>query len=122
MSDTAVSAALPVRPGPVWYRSLYWRIALGFIAFLAVLLVAQALLFIWLAGRNGGLFPATTNARLAEMVASDLKDELERDPEVDLREHIAHAHGRVIQAFVVVLADGRVFSNRSVRPPALMRT
>jgi anti-sigma-K factor RskA len=39
----------------VWHRSLYWRIALGFIAFLAVLLVAQALLFLVLAGRTGGL-------------------------------------------------------------------
>ena len=33
---------------PVWYRSLYWRVGLGFVAFLALLLVAQALLFVWL--------------------------------------------------------------------------
>ena len=26
---------------PVWYRSLYWRIAFGFVALLAVLLLAQ---------------------------------------------------------------------------------
>ena len=32
----------------VWYRSVYWRIALGFIGFLALMLVAQGALFMWL--------------------------------------------------------------------------
>lgn len=113
--------ATAVRPGPAWHRSLYWRIAIGFIGFLAVVLLAQTLLFVWLAGRNGGLFPAASSARLAELVASDLRDELERDPLVDLQAHIAREHGRIVQAFVVVLADGRALSNRAVVPPALQR-
>ena len=36
---------------PVWYRSLYWRIAFGFIALLAVLLIAQVIVFLWQIGR-----------------------------------------------------------------------
>ena len=35
-------------PEAVWYRSLYWRIAMGFVALLAALLVIQAGVFIWL--------------------------------------------------------------------------
>ena len=38
-------------PDPVWFRSLYWRIAIGFIAMLAVVLSLQAGLFLWLTGR-----------------------------------------------------------------------
>ena len=36
----------------VWYRSLYWRIALGFVATVALVLVLQAALFLWLASTN----------------------------------------------------------------------
>jgi signal transduction histidine kinase len=108
-------------PPLVWYRSLYWRIALGFIAFLAVLLIAQSLLFVWLAGRTGALFPATSNARLADVIASDLRDEMERNPATDLGEHIAREYGRVVQPFVVVLPD-RTYSNRPTIPPGLART
>ena len=36
----------------VWYRSLYWRIALGFVATVAIVLVLQAALFLWLASTN----------------------------------------------------------------------
>ena len=36
---------------PVWYRSLYWRIAFGFVALLDVLLVLQVIHFLWLTDR-----------------------------------------------------------------------
>ena len=44
---------------PVWYRSLYWKIAFGFIAMLAVLLLSQGLLFLWLTDRIFGTAPRT---------------------------------------------------------------
>jgi signal transduction histidine kinase len=112
MSDT---------PRPLWYRSLYWRVAIGFVAFLAVLLGAQALLFVWLTGRTAGAFPASSNERLAALVAADIRDELEADPAVDLGAHITAEYRRVVQPFVVVMADGRVFANRDNVPPALAR-
>lgn len=104
-----------------WYRSLYWRVGLGFVAFLAILLVAQAALFLWMARDTGGLFPATSNARLAELVASDLRDRLEDDPQLDLAAHISTEYGRSAQPFVVVLIDGRTFTNRRAVQPALLR-
>ena len=106
---------------PVWYRSLYWRIALGFIGFLAVLLITQALLFLVLAGQTGGMFPATSNARLAEIIASDLREELERNPALDIPAHITHEYNRVAQPFIVVLVNGGAISNRDPIPPPLVR-
>jgi signal transduction histidine kinase len=106
---------------PVWYRSLYWRVGLGFVAFLAMLLLAQALLFVWLASRTAGAFPAASGARLAELVASDIRDRLEADPSADLASHISQEYTQVVQPFVVVMTDGRVFSNRGIAPPALLR-
>ena len=35
-------------PDAVWYRSLYWRIAFGFVALLAAILVVQVAVFVWL--------------------------------------------------------------------------
>jgi hypothetical protein len=64
---------------PVWYRSLYWRVGLGFVAFLGVLLVAQALLFVWLASLTAGAFPAASGGRLAELIASDIRNRLESE-------------------------------------------
>jgi two-component system sensor histidine kinase BaeS len=106
---------------PVWYRSLYWRIGLGFVAFLAVLLVAQALLFVWLTGRTAGAFPAASGARLAELIAGDIRDQLEVDPAADLGAHIAAEYSRVVQPFVIVMADGRILTNRPNAPPGLLR-
>ena len=55
MPDPArpLAAPLPASPGgePRWYRSLYWRIALGLIAFLALMLTAEGALFLWTSER-----------------------------------------------------------------------
>lgn len=106
---------------PVWYRSLYWRIGLGFVAFLAALLAAQALLFVWIASRAASAFPAS-NARLAELVASDVRERLDADPAADLGAHLTVEYGRVAQPFVVVMADGRVLSNRAVPRQVIANT
>ena len=113
---------MPERPvRPVWHRSLYWRIGAGFVVFLALLLVAQAALFVWLTSRTAGAFPAASGARLAELVASDIRNQLEADEPVDLGAHIAREYSRVVQPFVIVMSDGTVFSNRELPPPGLVR-
>ncbi len=119
MSDGTIVDAPSLRR--TWYRSLYWRVALGFVAFLAILLVAQGALFVWVARSTGGIFPATSNARLAELVASDLRDRLEDDPQLDLAAHLATEYARSAQPLVVVLTDGRSFTNRRRVPPVLLR-
>ena len=106
---------------PVWYRSLYWRVGLGFVAFLALLLVTQALLFVWLTSQTAGAFPAASGMRLAELLASDIRDRLESTPDVDLGSYVANEYGRVVQPFVVVMKDGRVISNREVTPLLFLR-
>jgi two-component system OmpR family sensor kinase len=101
---------------PVWYRSLYWRIAFGFIAMLAILLLAQGLLFLWLTDRIFGT-PARTPAQLAALVAEDVAAELQQRPDGDFEAFVRDHFSRVYQPFLVVLSDGRRASNRPTGLP-----
>ena len=102
---------------PVWYRSLYWRIAFGFVAMLAILLLAQGVLFLWLTDRIFGT-PARTPGQLAALVAEDVADELRERPGSDLDEFVREHFSRVYQPFLVMLANGQRASNRpSGLPP-----
>lgn len=101
---------------PVWYRSLYWRIALGFIAMLAILLLAQGLLFLWLTDRIFGA-PARTPAQLAALVADDVAAELQHRPQADLDAFVRDHFSSIYQPFLVVLATGQRASNRPTGLP-----
>ena len=106
---------------PVWYRSLYWRIAFGFVAMLAILLLAQGVVFLWLTDRIFGT-PARTPGQLAALVAEDVADELRERPSNDLDEFVREHFSRVYQPFLVMLADGQRASNRpSGLPPEFGR-
>jgi two-component system OmpR family sensor kinase len=94
-----------------WYRSLYWRIALGLIAFLALMLIAQGALFLWSTDRIAGSMPARSPRRLAFIVASDVSAALEAEPALDLSEYIRDEYGHVFQPFLVLMYDGRTVSN-----------
>ena len=94
-----------------WYRSLYWRIGLGLVAFLALMLAAQGALFLWTTERIAGSMPANSPQRLAELVASDISSALADDPRLDLQQYVNEHYGNVFQAFVVVMRDGRTASN-----------
>jgi signal transduction histidine kinase len=101
---------------PVWYRSLYWRIAFGFVAMLAILLLAQGLLFLWFTDRIFGT-PARTPAQLAAMVAEDVAEELQQHPDTDLDGFVREHFSRVYQPFLVVLTNGQWGSNRPTGLP-----
>jgi signal transduction histidine kinase len=106
---------------PVWYRSLYWRIAFGFIALLAILLLAQGLLFLWLTDRFVGS-SARTPTQLANLVAAEVANGLEQHPGLDVEEFVRSRFSHIYQPFLVVLRDGRRGSNRpTVLPPELFR-
>ncbi len=96
---------------PVWYRSLYWRIAFGFIALLAILLLAQGLLYLWLTDRLVGS-ASRTPAQLAGLVATEVATELEQNPNLDLQQFVVTRFSHVYQPFLVILRDGRYGSNR----------
>ena len=105
-------------PQRVWYKSLYWRIAVGFVALLAAVMVVQTLLFLWLTGRFVTSPSSRTPQQLADQVARDLSTALTDDPSLDLQAHVVERFGEVRQPFAVVMRDGRRASNR---PGALPR-
>ncbi len=106
---------------PVWYRSLYWRIAFGFIALMAMLLIAQGVLYLWLTDRFVGT-AARTPTQLATLVASEVSSELGQKPDLNVEEFARSRYSHVYQPFLIVLRDGRRGSNRpTALPPELGR-
>src|SRR5688572_9954895 len=106
---------------PRWYRSLYWRIALGLFAFLALMLAAQGALFLWMTDRIAGSMPARDPRRLAVLVASDVGDALSDDPSLNLEQYVSDQYSHVFQTFLVIMQDGRVASNHDDVPDELLR-
>lgn len=100
---------------PVWYRSLYWRITFGFIALLAMLLLVQGLLFLWLTDRFVGT--SRPPSELVRLVAAEISAELERNPGVALEEFVRNRFSHIFQPFLVVLKDGQRGSNRPTGLP-----
>jgi signal transduction histidine kinase len=106
-----------------WHLSLYWRIALGYIAVLALLMLAQTSLAVWMTGRVWGR-ASRTPAQLADLVAQDLEKQLaQTSGAVDLHDYLPQKYGRGYQPFVVVLRGTEdSFSNRpTMIPPNLAR-
>jgi signal transduction histidine kinase len=104
-------------PKRVWYKSLYWRIALGYIALLAVLLLVQTGLSVWLTNRMWGR-ASRTPEQLAALVAQDLATQLAHSPQPDVERYLRDKYGAGYQPFVVVLAgDPRTLSNRPTAIP-----
>jgi signal transduction histidine kinase len=94
-----------------WYRSLYWRIAIGFMLCLAVMLVVQAFLFIWVASRAGPTMPGQPPARFAETVARDIAGAIEREPALDVEKYVHEQYGRDSHPVLVMMRGGRVIEN-----------
>jgi hypothetical protein len=101
---------------PTWYRSLYWRFALGLFALLALMLAAEGALFLWVTDRIAGSMPARSPRRLAVLVASDVQAALARDPSLDLSAYLREQYSQVFQTFLVIRRDGRVASNHDDVP------
>lgn len=100
-----------------WYRSLYWRIGLGFLVCVATVLGAQAAIFVWFAGRPGALSLVRSPENLATVVASGLATELTDNPAFDVRQYLLEALGPGPPVVVVSFADGRVVTNGPEPPP-----
>ena len=105
-----------------WYRSLYFRIALGVVGLLAAMLVVQAMLFTWAVSQSGRSLPGQSPARLAFNVALDVANVLERDPQTDVQKYVHDQYAQYTHPFFVMLADGRVItSGSSSFPEPLLR-
>src|SRR4051812_40643606 len=101
---------------PVWYRSLYWRIALGFVALLAVLLSTQVIVFLWMTGRADAFLGARSPAELANTIAGDVSHALAADEALDLDGYLNGRYGRSVRPFAVVMRDGRSVRSRTIPP------
>ena len=100
-----------------WYGSLYSKIAIGYVVLLALLLLVQTSLAVWMTGRVWG-GTTRTPAQLADLVAQDLSVELAAHPSVDLGVYLKQKYGRGYRPFVVVLrTQEETFSNRPTMIP-----
>ncbi|MFB3852823.1 MAG: ATP-binding protein [Vicinamibacterales bacterium] len=102
----------------MWYRSLYWRIGLGFVALLASLLLVQAVLVLWMTGQADNWFPIRSPFRLVTLVARDVSGALTQDPDLPLESYIRDEFAHIFQPFFIVMADGRVIHSREGRVPS----
>jgi two-component system sensor histidine kinase BaeS len=96
-----------------WHRSFYWRIAFGVVAFLAAMLVIQAMLFVWAVAQTGRSLAGQTPGRLGMTVALDLAQVLERDPQTDLARYVKEQFAQVDHPFFVMMRDGRYITSGS---------
>ncbi len=105
---------------PVWYRSLYGRMAIGALLGLTGLLFAQAALFLWLLGRSDRPLSMRSPQRALRFVAVDLTTALETDPGLDLDGYVREQFGRLAWRVFVVQPDGHVATNRDFTVPAAL--
>ncbi len=103
-----------------WWHSLYWRIAAGFVACLAVLLAVQAILFVWVVARSASTIPNQPPDRVAQTIASDASQALERDASLDLERYLRQEYGRDAQPFFAVLPDGHAIEIGASFPPPMI--
>jgi signal transduction histidine kinase len=107
-------------PELVWYRSLYWRIALGFVALLAALLAAQGTAFLWLTGRMSELLPGRSPAEYSQQIAADLVTTMAEKPDTDLDTYLNDRYRGTYRPFAVVTRDNRTVVSRRIQPPQML--
>ena len=96
--------------------SLYWRIALGLFAFVALMLAAEGALFLWVSERLARTMPGRSPRLLAPLVAQDVGAALTRDTDLNLEAYVRDQYENVAQTFFVSLRDGRFASNHDDVP------
>lgn len=105
-----------------WFSSLYWRIGLGFIVLLAVMLAAQAASFVWIAVQTEQGQPERVGQDFAELVAAEFEAAIQRDPSLDLKQYAATRLAAFHRPAFVTFPDGVVLGPPGVEvPPGLER-
>src|SRR4029079_6064936 len=100
-----------------WYRSLYWRTALGAFACLTGLLLAQAALFLWLAGPSDRPCLDASPPRVLRLVALDMTTALEADPTIDPGAYLRDQFQRLPWHIFVVAPEAKVTRNGAFSLP-----
>jgi two-component system, OmpR family, sensor kinase len=99
---------------PAWYRSLYWRIAIGFVLFLAAMLAVQGGALVYLiAGME--VAPGPPPPEVTRLIARDLGAALTANPKLDIQQFFRLEYeGQV--PLVAIMKDGRVVTTHAPRP------
>jgi signal transduction histidine kinase len=99
---------------PKWYQSLYWRIAIGFVLFLAAMLALQGGALVYLIARMD-VAPGPPPPEVTRLIARELGDALTANPALDIQQFFRQEYeGRV--PLVAIMKDGRVFSTDGTKP------
>jgi signal transduction histidine kinase len=110
-----------VRQSPRWYRSLYWRIGIGFVVFLALVLGVQAVFLVWMVGRSAGTLPGGSSWNFAKIVAADVGSKMARDRHLDLQQYVSRKYARVPHPFFLLMTDGHLVTNAAQPEPPLLQ-
>ena len=105
-------------PRPAWYRSLYWRIGVGLVSFLAVFLAVQGLALVWLISRME-VGPGPPSPDVTRLVAGEISDALVTNPRIDLEQFLRQQYEQRLP-LVVVMRDGRTVSTDGRALPATL--
>jgi len=102
-----------------WFKSLYWRIAMGFVAFVVALMVLQGAATVWFLARSDTL--AGRPMELAAAAASDLGEAWSADENLDVEVYLREHYGSHWRPVALVLPDGRVLLSQpdAEVPPGL---
>jgi len=89
-----------------WHRSLYWRIALGSLAVLALALAIEAAIFTTVVVQSPRPLPPRALQRMAVLLARDLDAELARDPSTDIARYLSERRETLGRPLAVVRQGG----------------
>jgi signal transduction histidine kinase len=103
-------------PAIAWHRSLYGRVALGYILSIAIVLALQAIIFVWLVDRGA----REIDPELTHRLGIEMSQALEAAPRANLDEQVARLEPD--EAVFVILKGGRVGSSRKPPPDGVVRS
>jgi two-component system OmpR family sensor kinase len=99
---------------PKWYQSLYWRIAIGFVLFLAAMLALQAGALVYLiAGME--VAPGPPPPEITRLIARDLSEALTANPKLDIEQFFRQEYEGQIP-LAAIMKDGRVVTTSGPGP------
>ena len=90
---------------------------IGSVALLAVLLLVQALVFLWMSGTIATTLLGQSPDRIAADAAKDVAAALEKDPTLDIEKFVREHFGSQSQPLMIVMEDGRVVRNHDLPLP-----
>jgi signal transduction histidine kinase len=99
---------------PKWYQSLYWRIAIGFVLFLAAMLALQAGMLVYLIARME-VAPGPPPPELTRLVARELSEALVANPKADIQQFFRQEYEGQIP-LAAIMKDGRIVTTSGPGP------